>query len=223
MSSPVVAGAVALLLQKDPTLTQDKVLALLQGGAHRFRTDAPYQDQAGPGELDVMGALEALDRMQNPADVIPSFVQSWVALSSDYVAADGSTPMTAIIELRTADGQGRADFFDKNRLQPVLLVDGKPFDPQPQLVRRGPGVWFFTWTPPPGLGGSRATLGATFDGQPIVAPRTVPIATDRWTAAYPSYGTGSGCNVHGSAGGGATGLLLAAAMLLRRRLTRSRS
>ena len=33
MSSPLVAGVVALLLQKDPTLTQEKVLALLQAGA----------------------------------------------------------------------------------------------------------------------------------------------------------------------------------------------
>lgn len=195
MSSPVVAGVVALLLEKDPTLTQDKVLALLQAGAHRFRGSAAFDDQAGPGEVDAMGALDALEQMKNPALQLPALEQSWVTLSSDYVPADGSTPVTAIVELRTADAQHRADFFDSARLKPVLLVDGKPFEATPELVRRGPGVWFFVWKPPPGLGGSRATFGATFDGEPIVGARTVPIASDRWNAAYPSHATGSACAV----------------------------
>ncbi|MDF2693139.1 MAG: Ser-type protease [Labilithrix sp.] len=193
MSSPVVAGVVALLLQADPTLTQDKVMALLQAGAHRFRQPAPFEDQAGPGEVDALASLDALDQMRNPALHLPALEQSWVALSSDYVPADGSTPMTAIIELRTADGAHRGDLFDSVRLQPVLLVDGEKVNPQPQLVRRGPGVWFFVWDPPSGLGGSRATFGATFDGAPIVASRTIPIAPDRWTASYPSYAKGASC------------------------------
>jgi hypothetical protein len=226
MSSPVVAGVVALLLQKDPTLTQDKVLALLQAGAHRFRGLAPFDDQSGVGEVDAMGALDALDQMQNPALQLPSPAQSWLTLSSSYVPADGSTPITAIVELRTGDAQHRADFFDKGRLVPVLLVDGQPFDGTPELIRRGPGVWFFVWKPPAGLGGSRATFGATFDGAPIVTPRTVPIASDGWNAAYPSHAVGSACAASGagvpatSVGGVATlgGLLALAARTRRRRL-----
>jgi len=197
MSSPVVAGVVALLLQKDPTLTQDKILALLQGGAHHFRNAVPFDDQSGPGEVDAMGALDALDEMKNPALQLPVAEQSWLTLSSDYVPADGSTPVTAIVELRTGDAKHRADFFDKNRIAPVLLVDGEPFETPPEIIRRGPGVWFFTWKPPAGLGGSRATFGATFDGAPIVASHTVPIAADQWNAAYPSHATGSACGVRG--------------------------
>jgi subtilisin family serine protease len=216
MSSPVVAGVVALLLQADPTLTQDKVTALLQAGAHRFRSPALFEDQSGPGEVDALASLDALDQMKNPALHLPALSQSWVALSSDYVPADGSTPVTAIIELRTEDGAHRGDFFDSQRLQPVLLVDGAPVNPPPQLIRRGPGVWFFVWeNPPAGLGGSRATFGATFDGAPIVEPRTIPIAPDRWTAAYPSYAKGSSCTASpGSSGasGGATGMLLSLAV-----------
>ena len=196
MSSPVVAGVVALLLQADPTLTQDKVLALLQAGAHRFRSPAVFEDQAGPGEVDALASLDALDQMKDPALHLPALEQSWISLSSDYVAADGSTPLTAIVELRTADGAHRGDFFDAQRLQPVVLVDGKPVSPPPQMIRRGPGVWFFVWQPQEGsgLGGARATFGATFDGAPIVTPRTVPIASDRWTAVYPSYAKGSSCS-----------------------------
>lgn len=195
MSSPMVAGVVALLLQRDPTLTQDKVVALLQGGAHRFRGSAPYGDQSSPGEVDAVGALDALDLMQDPKLQLPSAGHSWLVTSSDWVAADGSTPLTAIVELRTEDGAHRADFFDASRLAATVTIDGEPVTPPPTLTRRGPGVWFYSWTPPRGRGGGFATFGATFDGAPITAPRTLPIATDRWNSAYPSHGAGSGCGV----------------------------
>lgn len=222
MSAPVVAGVVALLLQQDPTLDQEKIVALLQGGAHRFRGAAPFEDQSGPGEVDAVGALDALDRMRDPKLHLPSASASWITLSSDYVPADGSTKVTAIVELRTEDGEHRGDLFDGNRLLPVLLVDGKPFEPPPPMIRRGPGVWFYEWTPPPGLGGSRATFGATFDGEPIVAPRTVPIAADRWNAAYPSQAKGAGCAASPSParagfGGALLGLVALAAITRRRR------
>ncbi|MDB4940765.1 MAG: Ser-type protease [Labilithrix sp.] len=221
MSAPAVAGVIALLLQKDPTLTQDKIVALLQAGAHRFRGSAPFDDQSGPGEVDAIGSLDALDQLQNPALQLPSFDRSWVTLSSDYVPADGSTSVTAIVELRTAGGQHRADFFDKARLAAVVAVDGQPVDIAPEIVRHAPGLYVFTWKPPPGLGGSLATFGATFDGKPIVAPRVVPIATDRWNAAYPSHASGNSCAV-GPAGRGegsiaALGFVLGLAALRRRR------
>lgn len=216
MSTPIVAGVVALLLEADPTLTQDKVLALLQAGAHRYRTSTPFDDQAGPGEVDAMGSLDALDQSRNPTFWMPSAEKSWIALSSDYVAADGSTPLTAIVELRTADGLHRGDMFDAARLQPLLLVDGNAVTAPPRLVRRGPGVWFFVWNPPPGLGGARATFGATFDGQPIVSPKTIPIGPDRWTALYPNSAHGSGCATSSPAFG-AEGLALLALLVRRRR------
>jgi MYXO-CTERM domain-containing protein len=225
MSSPVVAGVVALLLQKDPTLTQEQIIALLQAGAHRFRSPASFFDQSGPGEVDAWGALDALDQMHDPKLMLPSLDQSWITLSADYVAADGSTPFTAIVELRTADGQHRADMFEANRLAPVLFVDGKPIEDVPAMQRRGPGVYFFVWKPPPGLGGSRATFGAQFDGQPIVAPRSVPIASDAWNASYPSRAKGSGCSVHASSpgsSGGAGPAALVALGVVGARLTRRR-
>ncbi len=143
MSSPVVAGVAALLLQADPTLTQDKVLALLQAGAHRYRHSTPFDDFGGPGEVDALGSLDALSQMQVPALHLPSREQSWIALSSDYVAADGSTPLTAIVELRTADGAHRGDLFDASRLRASLVVDGEPIESVPTMIRRGPGGLVF--------------------------------------------------------------------------------
>jgi subtilisin family serine protease len=201
MSAPMVSGAVALLFQRDPTLTQDKITALLQAGAHPFRGLAPYQDQGGPGELDIVGTLDALDQMHTPALYLPSAAKSWITLSADYASADASTAITAIIELRTEDGQHRADFFDARRLQPFATIDGQPVATLPTIMRRGPGVYSYEFVPPQGSGGSSLTLGATFDGNLIVATKTIPVGADIWTANYPSYGRGGcSCDVVGTRG-----------------------
>ena len=198
MSAPMVAGAAAVLLQRDPALTQDQVTALLQAGAHRFRGPAPFDDQNGPGEVDVLGSLVALDRMKNPQNTLPVFAKSWLTLSESFVPADGSTPFTVIAELRTAAGDV-ADLVDPARLSPVVSFGGTRLD-APQLTRRGPGVWVYTLTTPPGYGGTYATFGLELDGVPIVAPKSVPVATDPWTASYPSRASGGACSMHTSAG-----------------------
>ncbi|HWL88995.1 MAG TPA: S8 family serine peptidase, partial [Polyangiaceae bacterium] len=194
MSAPMVTGATALLFQRDPTLTQDKITTLLQAGAHRFHGAPPYEDQGGPGELDVVGALDALAQMQNPALALPSLATSWVTLSADDAAADGSMPLTAIVELRTADGQHRADLFDAARLQPRVELQGQAMPTSAPMVRRAPGLWTYTFTPPKGSGGSRLLFGATFDGADIVAPKVVPVSADLWVAHYGSSAKG-GCAV----------------------------
>jgi subtilisin family serine protease len=202
MSAPQAAAAAALLFQRDPTLTQDEVVALLQAGAHPFRTGTPrFEDQGGPGELDVQGSLDALDQMRDPKLVLPSAAASWITLSADELTADGSTPLTAIVELRTAGGTHRADLFSASRLAPVVKLDGSMLSQLPVMQRRAPGVWLFTVTPPAGLGGHTLTLGATFDGEPIVTPKSVAIATDVWTANYPSSVSGS-CSVSSRRAGG---------------------
>jgi subtilisin family serine protease len=228
MSAPMVAGAVALLLERDPTLTQDRILGLLQAGAHPLRGPAPFDDQTGPGELDVLGSLDALEQMSSGRAYLPSVAKSWITVSASYVAADGSTPITAIVELRTDDGEHRADLFDTTRLQPVLKLNGATIEP-PVMVRRAPGVWFFTVKPKAGLGGGSMTFGATFDGEDIVAPKTVPIAADIWRAGYGIDAQG-GCAVGpastraGASGpAGALGAAIAGLVFLRRRRTRARA
>lgn len=223
MSSPVVAGAVALLLQKDPTLTQDKVVALLQAGAHAFRGAAPFQAQSGPGEVDAIGSLDALARMNTPALALPARDRSWISLSVDHVAADGSTPVVAYVELRTADGAHGADLFESNRLQPVVLIDNVPVTTPVGIARKAPGLFTFTYTAPPGLGGRTMTFGASFDNAEIVAPRSIPVAADGWRASYGSSAKGS-CGVAGVGTGGTGGVgaglglgLLGLALARRRR------
>jgi hypothetical protein len=213
MSAPVVAGVVAVLLQKDPSLTQADVTALLQAGAHQFgfnrpnpRTgnEAPFADQSGPGEVDVLGSLEALDRRQSGKMTLPDPGSSWLTLSADYAAADGSTPITAFVELRVATVQngdrlptppGIADGFGDGRLVLYANVDGRPLDLRPApLARSAPGLWTTTIAIPPGLGGSMLTVGALFDGEDIVTPRSIPIGADVWISDYPPSVKG-GCAV----------------------------
>jgi subtilisin family serine protease len=206
-SAPIVAGAVALLLQYDPTLTQDEIVAALQGGAHRLRSAAPFNDQAGVAELDVVGALSAVDRLHNPRVALPVRSESWLTLGSDLYLADGSTPIEAILELRAArQGAGSAvpaDGFTDDRLAVYALVDGSP-QGAPPVRRAGPGVWVASLQLPAGLGGRKLTVGVTFDGVDIVEPKSVPIATDVWNAAYAPSARG-GCAVSSSNDGNGLG------------------
>jgi subtilisin family serine protease len=201
MSAPMVTGAIALMFQRDPTLTQTQLVPVLQGGAHYFRSGFDeFEDQGGPGELDILGSFQVMSEMSDPAVAIPATCESgtscksWLNLSTDYLLADGSTPTVAIVELRNGSGQP-ADLFEPSRLQAVVRVDGVSIANEPSVARRGPGVWAYSVTPPPGFGGQAVTFGATFDGTAIVVPHTIPIATDPWTAAYVSAASGSSCSV----------------------------
>jgi hypothetical protein len=235
-SSPLVAGAIAVLFQRDPTLTQREVVAALQGGAHPLRSlgPSPFQDQMGVGELDVPGAAQAADRLRAPVAVEPARAESWLAMGSDTYLADGTTPLQAILELRAPGANGPpdvpADAFGDGRLVAYALLDGHAYGQWPCVQemasvtslgcqRRGPGVWVITVQPPAGLGGSSLTLGATFDGVDVVERRSVPIATDTWSGNYPPAAVG-GCSLTGrirAAPGGAPWWLLAAMALIRLR------
>ncbi|MGH7440938.1 MAG: S8 family serine peptidase, partial [Polyangiaceae bacterium] len=227
-STPIVAGAIALMLQYDPTLTQDDLIAALQGGAHPLRGPSSFADQAGPGELDVLGAIDAIDRLRDPKTALPSRSVSWMSLGDSLALADGSTPIQAILELRApAAGAPRpppADGFDPSRLTAYALVDGAATTGVAGApVRRGPGVWTVTVQPPAGLGGSSLTVGARFDGVEVVDAVSVPIAADAWTALYPATVQG-GCSVggaparRGACAAGVAGALIA--LLHRRRANR---
>jgi subtilisin family serine protease len=222
MAAPAVSGVVAMLLERNPSLTQDVVRALLQAGAHPFRGAAPFMDQSGPGEVDALGSLEALDELADPKG-LPSATTSWMTLSADYVTADGSTPITGVLELRTEDARKRASLFETSRLHARVRVSGGGPVYDADVVRAGPGLFTFQTTLPAGLGGRSATFEATFDGVPVVAPRTVPIGADTWSAGYPTKAGGGACALAppGEAGAGAGALALLGALLLGRRRRRA--
>ena len=68
-SAAVVSGAAALLLQRNPTLTPDRVKGLLRASADRLSVTDPTQ---GAGVLDVLGAVRLLEEGSSS-----SYTQTW--------------------------------------------------------------------------------------------------------------------------------------------------
>ncbi len=193
MSSPMVAGAVALFLQADPTLTQAEITMLLQAGAHPFRGDARYEGHGGPGELDLVGSLTALAAYRSGThEGAPVFEKSWVSLAGEVALASGSVPFDVIYELRTADGSP-ADLVAGDGLVPDVRIDGESLDVG-RATRKGPGVWQLSIHVPEASGGKLLRVGAKINGASVVPEKQVPIATDNWTAFYTTRAFG-GCAV----------------------------
>ena len=219
MATPVVTGASALLLQAEPTLTQDKLRALLQGGVHTWRVADVFHEQGGAGELDVAGSLAALDRMRSAVASTPALERSWVALSHSVARVGGAEPVTVMLELRGQDGLP-TDLFSADRLQADVRIGGQA-QPSPAITRLGPGVFRYDVHVPDARGGEILSLGATFDGRPCVTAQTLPIGTDPWRTFYGSQLTG-GCSMAPSRAA-ASAALTACLGLLLARLRRRRS
>ncbi|HEV8245677.1 MAG TPA: S8 family serine peptidase, partial [Polyangiaceae bacterium] len=171
MSSPIVAGAVALLLERDPTLTQPQVRALLQAGARPLEGVIFTEQQAGPGALDLEGTLLAQIAENSPGDRLPGS-KSWISLAMSYAKPDENEALRGFVELRD-DELEPADAFEAARLS--LSVDhGTLVLP---LTRLAAGLYSFAVSAPSGSGGGELGLRLYFDGTLLVS-RRVPIAVD---------------------------------------------
>ncbi len=172
MASPIVAGALALLLERDPTLTQPALRALLQAGARRARGLVALPQQLGPGILDLMGTLSILESEQSPLVGAPTSEESWLTLASSFARPDPSWEIEGILQLRKQEGV-IVDGFDPARLK--LSVAGGAL--RTPLTRVAPGYWRFTLAAPSGSGGQRISLTVRFDNQ-VLLQQQVPIAVD---------------------------------------------
>lgn len=174
MSSPQVAGAVALLMEQQPALTQPEVTALLQAGARPFEGLVPNEAQSGPGGLDIYASLELLapTAPRAPSAVVAS--RSWLHLSSEFLRPDGQWPVTGTLMLRGSDG------FPAQDPEPgQLRVELERASLLRPLTRVGAGLWQFTMAAPPGSGGSRMKARVLLGAQ-VLMERDLPIAPDIW-------------------------------------------
>jgi len=211
MAAPIVAGAVALLLERDPGLDQDAVRALLAAGARPLEGVVLLEQQAGPGGLDLMGALEAL--AAGALERLPGG-ESVLILASSFAHPDPGWPLEGLIELRDDDGQ-IADGFDPGR----LALDADFAVAREGLRRVAPGLMAFSLRVPAGSGGKTLRLRVTFDGEALLA-RDVPVAVDHALSEELPTARG-GCSVAPPARGGAA-LILACALLSAFGLRRAR-
>jgi subtilisin family serine protease len=185
MSAPLVTGAIALLFERDPTLHQAELKALLQAGARRLNVTGSQAQQLGAGALDLERTLEALD--EGMLERQPSALTE-LLLASSYAHPDPSWPLEGLVELRD-DADEIADGFDASRL--VLVADGGSVS-QP-LTRLAPGLWSFGVVAPSGSGGQTLALSVRFDGRELTSKR-VPIAVERALAGTLPSARG-GCTI----------------------------
>jgi subtilisin family serine protease len=213
MSSPLVAGAVALLFQSHPELTQGQVRALLQAGARQPTGTVLAEQQVGPGALDLNGTLAAILAEDSPLGREPGH-ESRIALAASFIHPDITQPLQGLLELRDESNRV-ADGFDERRL--ALEVTGGSLSLPP--TRRAAGLYGFEVTAPPGSGGKDLHLALHFDGR-LLASRSVAIGVDRWAAEGEPIARG-GCGiVPRSSGGWLPFAALLASRALRRRRAR---
>jgi subtilisin family serine protease len=190
MSSPQVAGAAALLLQRDPGLTQRRILEILQAGARYPSHPIPYDYQLGPGELDVVGAMAAMEPEDAPGGPGPDPVLSWTMLSSGYARPDPSWPVWGTVELRRADNSLASGLSDAR--VGLRVKNGRVVSP---LAKVRHGLWRFAVAGEHGSEGETLELEVTYDGNRIGYPRALPIASDVWGAEMGFDAIGGTCAV----------------------------
>lgn len=191
MAAPIVAGAVALLLERAPSLDQTRLRAMLQAGARRPEGFVASEQQVGAGVLDLNRTLEALtagDAERRPG------ARSEIILADAFVRPDPSWPLDGLVELR--DDEGRiADGFAESRLRLEMGgATGAKLVESP--LRLAPGLYRFRIAAPAGSGGRMLSLAVRFDDR-VVASLSLPIAVDA-ALAHESPSARGGCGVAAS-------------------------
>jgi len=168
MASPIVTGAVALLLQRDRNLTQSQILRALQAGANTVFNLYASPSQVGAGLLDVENTLLALDGAISTSAV--STVNSWIGLGISYTRPDPNWPIAGLVHLR--DATNRAVDVDTARLslevQNGHVVSG--------LKRETPGYYRFTLAGEARTAGLELRVNLLIDNQRVLeVERTIAV------------------------------------------------
>jgi MYXO-CTERM domain-containing protein len=214
MSAPQVAGAAALLLQREPSLRQRDVRDILQAGARRPIGAVPYDFQQGPGALDMRGAIDVLEG--NSTGTVGDPGASFYVLSSPYLRPTPRWPVQAVIQLRHTGG---AVVMGDAAQDISIALDGGVIVEPLHLVRAG--TYAFSLGAPRGSGGTFATLDVSYRGQSL-GKRTLPVSVDVWATGQDVAAVGGfECSVGRASDGSALWLSLLGLSLFAYRRRRS--
>ncbi|MEM9694265.1 MAG: S8 family serine peptidase, partial [Myxococcota bacterium] len=196
MSSPHVAGAAAILLQRNPELTQNEVREIIQAGASRPTGEVPYDFQMGPGALNIEGALQVLDERfsRRPVDADAS----WYSVGGAYLQPVAGRTVPVVVELRDGDG-AVIDGIDPSSIR--VAVEGAVLAEGPVLVRAG--LYRFTLAAEPGTGGTLAEVEVFAQGRSL-GRREVPVGLDSFSANGAIRPVGGCATAPPGSGGGAS-------------------
>jgi subtilisin family serine protease len=188
MSSPAVAGAAALLLQRRPDLTQAAVVDLLQASARKANAEVRYGSQIGAGVLDLTNVVQVLDDEPDVGQP-PSVAESFWYLGAESARPDRSWPVNGFVQLRRADGS-LASGLDPTGV--TVSVENGALVAEPVKVAHG--LFQFAVAGLEGTGGTEMRVRVSYEGAPIEGERVLPVAIDQWAgAANPTVTGGLSC------------------------------
>lgn len=138
MAAPVVSGAVALLFEQDPNLTQAEVLHLLQAGVSRqaaSKTTPSWEKvlPPAPGALDLPRTRTAFALLPSGDTDSPVKDYSWIAFADSY-ASPGETMEARLWTRTNADTPADVETADLE----VKVTNGKL---SRDVVRLAPGLF----------------------------------------------------------------------------------
>lgn len=189
MASPIVAGAVAQLFQRNPSLTQAEILGALQAGASSVYGLFASPSQVGAGLLDVENALLSLEGTASEAEL--SANHSWIGLANSYVRPDPDWPIAGLVHLR--DAANRAVEIDLARLS-LRVHNGRVVS---DLTREAAGYYRFWIAGADRTAGQHLSVELLLDGSRILKVER-DIAVDMPNTDEAAVG-GRGCAIAGSA------------------------
>lgn len=185
MAAPQVTGAIALLFQRDPSLTMAQIRDLLRGGAREPKDEGFPTNWYGAGNLDIVGSLLAQDQgaSKSPSSE-PSVAKSRLSFANTFLYPDENLSLEAIALLRDeADGPVSVNPSDYR----VVVDKGTA-----EIVRTNPGVLTMLLRAPRGSGGETVKMRLVYRDREILSAE-MPIGIDPTTAIL-GYDVQAGCS-----------------------------
>ncbi len=199
LSAPIVTGAIALLMQRQPELTMREAKAFLMAGA-ALVDDQTLGSTVGVGRLDLTATLMAQERALSGESGTADPTRSRVTFADNYVRAPSGPSLFGAVSLRDEAGLPTGD--DKTKV--TVEIMGPGFS---EVRYAAPGLYEFTVTPEKGSAGQSLTVTAKVDGH-IIDSTQIPIERDATLAAQGYSLLGGTCRVApASVRGGGPGFL----------------
>lgn len=184
MAAPQVTGAVALLFQRDPSLTMEQIRELLRGGARAPLDEGFPSNWYGAGSLDVVGTLRAQDAFSAGEEGgEPSRSRSRLSFANTFLYPNPELSVDMLALLRDDEGNPLPARLDDYKILTEIA--------EAELVRASPGVLTARVRAPRGAGGKTAKVRLLYQGREVLAG-DLPIGPDPTTAVL-GFDVQGGC------------------------------
>jgi len=185
MAAPQVTGTVALLLQREPGLSEPELRALLRAGARPTLEEGYPSNWYGAGALDIQSTLIAQDRRIDQERYEPSPGKTRIALGSTFLFPDERRAVSAWVMLRDGADEAAGGF-------PVEDFEFRVSRGSVEVVSLDVGILELALRAKAGSAGQTQKLEVLYRGKQL-ATAELPIGVDA-TAAIVGYDVTGGCS-----------------------------